>query len=143
VGPDAGVALPVAVPPSGTMMRDITSMALVKEMGPGWNLGNTLDPTGGETAWGNPPTTQALIQTVVGSGFKSIRIPVTWRQHFGAAPGYTIDPAWTSRVRTIVDWTLSAGAYTIIDMHHDGGSDTTQGAWIRRASTDYGGVIAQ
>jgi hypothetical protein len=30
----------------GTTMRSITSMALVKDMGLGWNLGNSMDATG-------------------------------------------------------------------------------------------------
>jgi len=115
----------------------------VKEMGLGWNLGNTLDATGGETAWGNPPTTQAMIQGIAASGFKSIRIPVTWRGHFGPAPSYAIDAAWMSRVQQIVDWALGAGLYAIINMHHDGGTDVTSGAWIRTASADYAGFIVE
>jgi len=126
-----------------TGMRSISSMELVKDMGIGWNLGNTLDAVGGETAWGNPVTTQAMIQAIAASGFKSMRIPVTWRQHFGPAPGYSIDPAWMDRVQQIVDWALGAGLYVIINMHHDGGGDISEGAWIRNASKDYDGVIAE
>jgi endoglucanase len=61
---------------------------------------------------------------------------VTWNGHFGAAPGYVIDTAWMTRVQQIVDWTLAAGMYAIINMHHDGG-------WIEGASTDPTGVIAK
>jgi endoglucanase len=124
----------------GTTMRNITSMALVKDMGLGWNLGNTLDAVGGETAWGAPLTTQAMIQAVAASGFKSIRIPVTWMQHFGAAPGYVIDATWMNRVQQIVDWAVGAGMYVIINMHHDGLSGT---GWIEGASTNPTGVIAE
>jgi endoglucanase len=133
-------------------MRVITSMELVREMGIGWNLGNTLDATGGETAWGNPLTTQEMIQAIANSGFRSMRIPVTWRQHFGPAPDYTIDTAWMDRVQEIVGWALDAGLYVIINMHHDGGTDTTLPdggtdrtvtAWLRKAATDYDGVITQ
>jgi endoglucanase len=143
LGGEARGDLPVAVPPSGSDMRDITTAALVREMSPGWNLGNTLDAVGGETAWGNPVTTQAMIQAVVQSGFKAIRIPVTWRQHHGGAPDFTIDPVWMARVRTVVDYALTAGAYAVINLHHDGGGDTAQGAWIRKASTDFDGVMTQ
>jgi endoglucanase len=124
-------------------MRAITSMELVKEMGIGWNLGNTLDATGGETAWGNPLTTQAMIQAIAAAGFKSMRIPVTWRQHIGAAPTYLIDKLWMDRVQQIVDWALGAGLYAIINMHHDGGGDISAGAWLRNASKDYDGVITE
>lgn len=128
--------------PAGSM-RDITSMALVKEMGMGWNLGNTLDAIGGETAWGNPLTTEAMIRAIAASGFKSMRIPVTWRDHFGPPPSYAIDAAFMNRVQQIVDWALGAGLYAIINLHHDGGEDFAQGAWIRKASTDHAGVLAK
>jgi endoglucanase len=68
---------------------------------------------------------------------------VTWRQHFGAAPDYPIDAAWMNRVQQIVDWALDAGLYAIINLHHDGGGDVAAGAWIRTASTNYSGVIAE
>jgi endoglucanase len=124
-------------------MRTLTSMELVREMGIGWNLGNTLDAVGGETAWGNPPTTQEMIAAIAAAGFRSMRIPVTWRQHFGPAPDYPIDPAWLDRVQQIVDWAHGAGLYVILNMHHDGGTDFDKGAWIRLASTDPEGISAQ
>ena len=40
---------------------------------PGWNLGNTFDAPGGETAWGNPKTTKELIDAIAAC-FRSIRI---------------------------------------------------------------------
>jgi endoglucanase len=111
-------------------------MDLVKEMGIGWNLGNTLDAIGGETAWGNPVTTEAMIQGIAAAGFKSIRIPITWDGHFGGAPNYVIDASWMNRVQEIVDWAMNAGLYTIINLHHDGG-------WIEGASTNSTGVLDQ
>ena len=36
-------------------MSDFTAVQLTGEMGVGWNIGNSLDAVGGETAWGNPP----------------------------------------------------------------------------------------
>ncbi|MFC5827999.1 cellulase family glycosylhydrolase [Nonomuraea insulae] len=94
-------------------------MATVAAMQPGWNLGNTLDAIPDETAWGNPLTTQALLHHVRSQGFNSIRIPVTWTNHHGSAPGYTIDAAWLNRVRQIVDWSLAEGFYVMINLHHD------------------------
>ena len=57
---------------SGMNAFDIT-----REMKIGWNLGNSLDATGGngnyglntEISWGNPKTTQAMITTVKKKGF--------------------------------------------------------------------------
>ena len=66
-------------------------MAVVAAMQPGWNLGNTLDAIPDETAWGNPLTTQALLDTVRAQGYHSIRIPVTWSNHQSASAPYTID----------------------------------------------------
>ena len=56
-------------------------------MQPGWNLGNTFDATGRTRPRGaTRAVTQELLDAVKAKGFKSIRIPVTWRQHQGAAP---------------------------------------------------------
>ena len=57
----------------------------------GWNLGNTLEANCGETAWGNPATTQALINAVKAAGFNAIRIPASWNCHI--TDGTTIIPA--------------------------------------------------
>lgn len=94
--------------------------AYVEDMQPGWNLGNTLDSTGSdETSWGNPRVTKQLIQQIAAEGYKSIRIPVTWDQHIGGAPGYTIDPAYMDRVEEVVNWALEAKLYVMINIHHD------------------------
>ncbi|WP_240808877.1 cellulase family glycosylhydrolase [Microbispora catharanthi] len=94
-------------------------MATVAAMQPGWNLGNTFDAIPDETAWGNPPTTRAMLHYVRSQGYNSIRIPVTWNDHQGPAPDYTIDAAWLSRVRQVVDWSLAEGFYVMINLHHD------------------------
>jgi aryl-phospho-beta-D-glucosidase BglC (GH1 family) len=96
------------------------AMAIVAAMQPGWNLGNSLDSTGSdETSWGNPRITQALINNVRAQGFKSIRIPVTWGHHQGAAPNYTIEAAYLNRVKEVVDWALAADLYVVVNIHHD------------------------
>ena len=67
-------------------------MATVAAMQPGWNLGNTLDAIPDETSWGNPPVTKALFDTIKAQGFNSVRIPVTWSNHQGAAPATPSTP---------------------------------------------------
>lgn len=53
---------------SAAEMNGNTATELVSFIGTGWNLGNTLDATGGgnslysETSWGNPKTTKAMIE---------------------------------------------------------------------------------
>jgi len=93
--------------------------AYVEAMQPGINLGNTLDAIPTETSWGSPLITQEMIQGYATQGFKSIRIPVSWDSHMGGAPDYTIDPVWMDRVQQIVDWSLDAGLYVMLNLHHD------------------------
>jgi endoglucanase len=94
-------------------------------MAPGWNLGNTFDADPNETSWGNPETTQAMIQAVHAAGFNTMRIPVTWTDHIGAAPAYTIDPAWMAKVQQVATWANEAGMVAIVNTHHD-----ADGQWI-------------
>ncbi len=105
-------------------MRDISAMDLVAEMTAGWNLGNTLEATGGkglssETSWGNPKITKELIDTVCEKGFDSIRIPITWGNHVSDAPDYTIDPEWMDRIEEVVNYALDDGMYVLVDTHHE------------------------
>jgi len=109
------------------MMRDITTMQLVYDMGLGINLGNTLDSTGDwinsgsisnyETAWGSPIITEAMIKAYADAGFRTIRIPVTWSNMM--LPDYTVNPELLDRVQQIVDWVIGNGMYAVVNMHHD------------------------
>jgi endoglucanase len=101
------------------VMRDLTSLQLSEQMAPGWNVGNSLEAIGGETNWGNPMVTQALMNAVKAAGFKSVRIPVSWAQYADAND--TISPAWMARVTEVVNYARSAGLYAIINIHWDGG----------------------
>ena len=85
----------------------------------GWNLGNTLDSDPDETAWGNPVTTQAMIDAVQEAGFNTVRIPVTWMHHMGQAPDYAVDARWMDRVEEVANYVLSTGMYAILNSHHD------------------------
>ena len=107
-----------------------SSKEIVKEMGIGWNLGNTLDayttnlsyyssPQEAETCWGNPVTTKAMIDKIKQAGFKTIRIPVTWGPHMGPAPEYKVADSWMNRVKEVVDYAISDGLYVILNVHHD------------------------
>lgn len=112
--------------------------AYVEDMQPGWNLGNTLDATGDdETSWGNPRATKELIQQIAAEGYKSIRIPVTWGQHMGEAPSYSIDSAYMDRVQEVVDWALEADLYVMINMHHDSWQ------WISHMEKNHDEVLAK
>lgn len=115
---------PTATPTPELTIADISPMELVADMKIGWNLGNTLDATGGigimsETAWGNPKTKQEMIDKILEAGFNVIRLPITWDGHFGAAPEYKIHDIWLQRVKEVVDYAYNKGAYVIINTHHE------------------------
>ncbi|MEU6074090.1 cellulase family glycosylhydrolase [Micromonospora sp. NPDC047074] len=120
-----------------TSPRPADPMATVAAMEPGWNLGNTLDAIPDETSWGNPLTTQALLRHVRSQGYKSIRLPITWSNHHGPAPDYTIDAAWLARVRQIVDWSLAEDLYVMVNLHHDSWQ------WINTYPSDRTTVMAR
>jgi len=115
--------------------RVISAKAFVKDMGLGFNIGNSLDSWGGETAWGNVAITQAFIKALKGYGYKTIRLPITWAENLGPAPDYTIKTAWLDRVETIVNWCLDEGMYVIINIHHDGHGNSK--SWIQNAPKGY------
>ena len=128
-------------------MREMSSMELVKDMGLGWNLGNTLDVCQAdrdgdgvvnehiaegekvdETLWGNPFATRELFTALKEDGIDSVRIPVTWRDHIDEKGN--IDKDWLDRVQEVVDYAYSQDMYVILNVHHDGGGDPNFGAWI-------------
>ena len=101
-------------------MRNITSIDVVSEMKTGWNLGNSLDVEGpDETYWGNPATTKTMIDSVSARGFKTLRVPVTWRFHQGPAPNYLVEANWLDRVEEIVNYGRANNMYVILNVHHD------------------------
>ncbi len=106
-------------PASTTGMRAITSTELAAQMGLGWNLGNSLEAMGGETAWGNPRVNQQMMNAVKAAGFKTVRIPVAWKQYADAND--RISPAWLERVAEVVGYARQAGLVVMINAHWDGG----------------------
>jgi hypothetical protein len=86
----------------------------------GWNIGNTLEATGGETAWGNPKVTQQLINAVKAAGFNAVRIPCAWDGHANQSTS-VIDAAWIARVKEVVDYCINNNMYVVLNIHWDGG----------------------
>lgn len=108
------------IPADENGMRPISSLDLSKLMGAGWNLGNSLEAIGGETAWGNPMVSKELIEQVKNTGFNSIRIPVAWSK-FTNENTYEIDPAWLDRVEEVVNYALDLEMYVVLNNHWDEG----------------------
>jgi endoglucanase len=106
-------------PPNQTGMTS-NATQLAAQIGLGWNLGNTLEAIGGETAWGNPVATQALIDKVKASGFNAVRLPVSWDQYANQTTA-EIQAVWLERVKTVVQYCINNGMYVIVNIHWDGG----------------------
>lgn len=115
-------------------IKAMTSLDMIRAMGNGINLGNTLEaynhngylaganPDGFETGWGQPYTTAEMIQGMKNAGFDTIRIPVAWTNGMNFEEGdYTIDERLMSRVETVVNYALDADMYVIVNDHWDGG----------------------
>ena len=109
-----------SIAPDQTGMRNLSSVELAKEMIPGWNVGNSLDAIGSETAWGNPKIAQRLIDSIKAAGFNAVRIPVAWSNHIDTI-SFTIDPTLMARVEEVVNYVLNDNMYAIINIHWDGG----------------------
>ncbi|WIM97503.1 cellulase family glycosylhydrolase [Actinoplanes oblitus] len=124
--------------PTAAQAAPLAAGSAVAAMQPGWNLGNTFDATGAdETSWGNPRVTPELLAGIRAQGFRSIRIPVTWSQHLGPAPDYTIDPVALARLAEVVGWALDDGLYVMVNVHHDSWQ------WINRMPADHDAVLAE
>ncbi|MFA5676695.1 MAG: glycoside hydrolase family 5 protein, partial [Christensenellales bacterium] len=117
--------------------RDLSAAQITKEMGIGWNLGNTMDGHSAfmpsETAWQSVATTSGLIDAVHDFGFNTVRIPVTWGLKIDDENNYAIDTMWLNRVREVADYCLAQDMYVIINIHHDGAEQT---GWLRVAAKD-------
>ncbi|KAI0199277.1 glycoside hydrolase family 5 protein [Astrocystis sublimbata] len=98
----------------------ISASEYVAAINPGWNLGNTLDAVPDEGSWNNAPVKAATFKDIKAAGFKSVRIPVTYADHFaGASPEWEIDAKWLQRVSDVVDMAVDAGLYVLTNVHHD------------------------
>lgn len=87
----------------------------------GWNLGNTLEAIGGETAWGNPKATNDLIVSLKNQGINAVRIPCSWDQYLEDQVNYRIKKSWLERVKQVVDYCVDNDMYAILNIHWDGG----------------------
>lgn len=120
---------------NGVMREGLTALEATRLMGNGINLGNTLEacdnnvgiktntPLSYETHWGQPKTTQTMIDGMKAAGFDTIRIPVAWMTNATHLyeGDYTIDADYMDRVEEVVRYARKAGMYVIVNDHWDGG----------------------
>jgi aryl-phospho-beta-D-glucosidase BglC (GH1 family) len=96
-----------------------TATEAVKNMGVGWNLGNTLEANSqtyydvtkdnywgqqgleSETCWGQSKAKPELIKMMKDAGFGAIRVPVTWYNHMDKDG--KVNAEWMKRVHEVVD----------------------------------------
>lgn len=133
--PCVGLAEEAEAVDNGVMREGLTALEATRLMGNGINLGNTLEacdnnvgiktntPLSYETHWGQPKTTQAMIDGMKAAGFDTIRIPVAWMTNATHLyeGDYTIDADYMDRVEEVVRYARKAGMYVIINDHWDGG----------------------
>jgi len=89
-----------------------------KRMGLGINLGNTLDaPSEGNWA---PAAKESFFEQYRSKNFTNVRIPVQWGHHFVESDeNFTVSSDFMDRVEQVVDWSLTYGFVTIVNVHHD------------------------
>jgi|tagenome__1003787_1003787.scaffolds.fasta_scaffold20916137_2 endoglucanase len=81
----------------------------------GINLGNRLEaPNEGD--WGGVIQAEDF-PFIAQRGFDHVRIPIRFSGHAVAAAPYTIDPAFFSRVDTVLDQAAAANLAVVVDMH--------------------------
>lgn len=110
---------------------DATAVEIVKDMGIGINLGNTLESCGDwitnktvngyETAWGSCTITEDIIKGFASEGFRSVRIPVAWSNLMSTDGTYTIDSNLMARVTQIAKLVTDNNMYAVVNIHWDGG----------------------
>ena len=121
----AVTAMPLTASAAVTV-PDNEATRFVDSLGAIWNLGNCFDAVTGwvngdemkyETVWCGAPATKELVKAVKSKGFDTIRIPASWSVHVDE--DYNISSQWLDRVAEVVDWSLDAGLYVILNVHHD------------------------
>lgn len=131
-----------------------TASEAVKNMGLGWNMGNTLEANNqsvtdvtnpaywgqqgldSESCWGQSFTKPELLKMMKDAGFGAIRVPVTWYNHMDKDG--KVDAAWMARVHEVVDYVINQGLYCIINVHHDTGADSEKfKSWIKADEVNY------
>lgn len=110
------------------LLPETEAFKMLHEMGVGINIGDTFDACVGEkfqgdpltieTAWRGVYTTRDMIRTFKAAGFATVRLPVSWHNHF-VDDDFTIDSRWMARISEVIGWILDEGMTAILNTHHD------------------------
>ncbi len=114
-----------------------TSADFAREMGMGWNLGNTFDghhatnydneasgvftigdnkPQDYETCWGAVVTTKECMKGIKDAGFNTVRIPVYWGNMMDTE--FNISEKLFKRIEEVIKYCLSNDLYVVLNIHH-------------------------
>lgn len=107
------------IEPDATGMNS-NAVQLAAKIKLGFNIGNTLEAIGGETAWGNPKITKEFVDAVKSYGFNAIRLPASWNQYSDPETA-AIDQDWLDRVKEVVQYCVDNEMYVLLNIHWDGG----------------------
>ena len=106
-----------------------TAAQVQKNMGMGYNIGNSMEVPNNPTDWGNPYPTQALLDSIKAAGFNTVRIPCAWDSH---TRNGAITETWLDSVKTVVDYALRNELYVVLNIHHEG-----EGGWFQTKMATY------
>ena len=111
-----------------SMISTKNSFDTIRDMGIGYNLGNTFDnynydieintPEDQITLKGNILPTKNMIKKIKKYGFKTIRLPVTW-MYFIDEYG-NINSDWMLLVKGVIDLIIKENLYCILNIYNDG-----------------------
>jgi endoglucanase len=87
------------------------------DLGHGVNLGNMLETPHAAT-WAEP-IKEEYFPLIRQAGFTVVRVPIRWSAYVSAAPDFTIDPAFFSRVDWVVAQAKKNDLRAILDYHND------------------------
>ncbi|WP_010664736.1 glycoside hydrolase family 5 protein [Marinilabilia salmonicolor] len=99
----------------------LTAKEVVKNMGAGFNIGNTFDNGIQST---NPAELKPLIDLYHDAGMNHVRIPVTWMERFSSNLADADGNVNTSHSRLLelkelVDYAIGLNMYVVINTHHE------------------------
>ncbi len=90
---------------------------LAEKLGTGITISNALDQA---TSTGDE-ITKAMIKAYAKAGYKTVRIPVCFDGHTGAAPDYKIDKTYLVKIGAVIDLALKENMYVILSVEGLGG----------------------
>src|SRR5690606_41871540 len=107
------------IEPDATGMNS-NAVQLAAKIKLGFNIGNTLEAIGGETAWGNPKITKEFVDAVKSYGVNAIRLPASWNQYSDPEPAAR-DQDWLDRGKEVVQYCVDKERYVLLNIHAEGG----------------------